>query len=76
MLLALQRVVEQQIEEGLPFDEPKTEDGQQDGKLRAEWRRAYLRGDVEYQFNEDTYWVFNREGRPHVPQVCVKTRAR
>jgi hypothetical protein len=71
VLSALRRVVEQQIEEGLPFDEPKTEDGQQDGKLRAEWRRAYLRGDVEYQFNEDTYWVFDRKGRPHVPQVCV-----
>ena len=71
VLAALLRVVEQQIEEGLPFDEPKTEEGQQDGKLRAEWRHAYLRGDVEYRFNEDTYWVFDRKGRPHVPQVCV-----
>jgi hypothetical protein len=68
---ALLRVIDQQIEEALPFDEPKTEDGQQDGKLRSEWRRAYLRGDLEYSFNEDKYWVFDRRGRPHVPQVCV-----
>ena len=71
VLSALQSVVDQQIEEDLPFDEPKTEEGQQDGKLRAEWRHAYLRGDIEYQFNEDTYWVFDRKGRPHVPQVCI-----
>jgi hypothetical protein len=68
---ALRAVIDRQIEEDLPFDEPKTEEGQQDGKLRGEWRRAYLRGDVEYTFNEDTYWVFDRKGRPHVPQVCV-----
>jgi hypothetical protein len=71
MVAALRRVIEQQIAEGLPFDEPKTEEGQQDGKLRSEWRHAYLRGDVEYTFNEDKYWVFDRKGRPHVPQVCV-----
>jgi hypothetical protein len=68
---ALLSVIGQQIEEALPFDEPKTEDGQQDGKLRGEWRRAYLRGDLEYTFNDDKYWVFDRKGRPHVPQVCV-----
>jgi hypothetical protein len=69
--MALKRVIDQQVEEALPFDEPKTEEGQQDGKLRQEWRRAYLRGDLEYTFNEDKYWVFDRQGRPHVPQVCV-----
>lgn len=68
---ALVRVIDQQINENLPFDEPKTEEGQQDGKLRSEWRRAYLRGELEYTFNEDKYWVFDRQGRPHVPQVCV-----
>jgi hypothetical protein len=68
---ALRALIDRQIEENLPFDEPKTEDGQQDGKLRVEWRRAHLRGEVQYTFNEDTYWVFDRQGRPHVPQVCV-----
>lgn len=71
VLAALRRVIDQQIEENLPFDEPKTEEGQQDGKLRAEWRHAYLRGELEYTFNEDKYWVFDRRGRPHVPQVCI-----
>ena len=67
----LARVVKNQVEEGLPFDEPKTEEGQQDGQLRPAWRRAYLDGLDRYTFNEDTYWVFDARGRPHVPQVCI-----
>lgn len=67
----LREHVSEQVEEGLPFDEPKTEEGQQDGKLRAEWRKAYLRGERSFMFNEDKYWVFNGEGRPKVPQVCA-----
>jgi len=67
----LARVVKNEVEEGLPFDEPKTEEGQQDGKLRPAWRRAYLDGKDRYTFNEDTYWVFDSRGRPHVPQVCI-----
>ena len=68
---ALAEVIRQQVDEGLPFDEPKTEDGQQDGKLRPEWRWAYLHGRTRYEFNGDSYWVFDRNGRPHVPQVCI-----
>jgi hypothetical protein len=68
---ALGEVIRQQVDEGLPFDEPKTEDGQQDGKLRPEWRWAYLHGRSRYEFNGDSYWVFDRNGRPHVPQVCI-----
>ncbi len=59
------------IDEGLPFDEPKTEFGQEDGKLRREWRRAYLEGHHSFRFNDDRYNVFNREGQPLVPQVCI-----
>jgi hypothetical protein len=68
---ALGEVIRQQVDEGLPFDEPKTEDGQQDGKLRPEWRWAYRHGRSRYEFNGDSYWVFDRNGRPHVPQVCI-----
>lgn len=68
---ALAEVIRQQVDEALPFDEPKTEEGQQDGKLRPEWRWAYLHGQTRYQFNGDTYWVFDRKGRPFVPQVCI-----
>ncbi|MEO8906356.1 MAG: hypothetical protein ABI627_32935 [Polyangiaceae bacterium] len=67
----LARVVKSEVAEGLPFDEPKTEEGQQDGQLRPAWQRAYLEGRDRYTFNDDEYWVFDNHGRPHVPQVCI-----
>jgi len=60
-----------QIRERLPFDEPKTEKGQEDGKLRGLWREAYLAGRSRYSCNGDYYNVFNGRGRPLVPQVCI-----
>lgn len=71
VLEALRVVVRQEADEALPFDEPRTEEGQQDGKLRSEWVRAYLDGESQYTFNDDRYWVFDRDGRPLVPQVCA-----
>ena len=59
------------VGEALPFDEPKTEEGQQDGNLRPAWRWAYTHGWDSYTFNEDTYMVFDLQGRPKVPQVCI-----
>ena len=70
-LAMLRRAVDQMIHESLPFDEPKTEDGQQDGNLRPKWRFAYLQGWETYEFNDDRYFVFDGRGRPRVPQVCV-----
>jgi hypothetical protein len=67
----LLRVMKEQVDEGLPFDEPKTEDGQQDGHLRPEWRSAYLKGSHSYEFNGDRYSVFDASGRPRPPQVCI-----
>lgn len=67
----LRSQIEAQVSEGLPFDEPKTEEGQQDGKLRPEWRNAYLRGETSFLFNGDRYSVFDDRGRPRTPQVCV-----
>jgi len=67
----IRSVIHQQIDEGLPFDEPRTEEGQQDGNLRPEWQRAYTRGAFVYEFNDDSYMVFDREGRPRPPQVCI-----
>ncbi len=67
----LRAAIDEEVAEALPFDEPKTEEGQQDGKLRHEWREAYLRGDSSYTFNGDHYPVFGAKGRPRVPQVCV-----
>lgn len=60
-----------QIQEALPFDEPKTEIGQEDGKLRRPWMYAYLEGRDSYEYNGDKYPVFDRLGRPRVPQVCI-----
>ncbi|HYP90910.1 MAG TPA: hypothetical protein VEQ59_22240 [Polyangiaceae bacterium] len=64
-------VIKEQVDEALPFDEPKTEDGQQDGKLRPEWRMAYLNGASSFEFNGDKYAVFDGTGRPRPPQVCI-----
>lgn len=71
-LLRHQRsVIQRMVHEALPFDEPRTEDGQQDGNLRPAWRGAYLRGEWSYEFNDDRYPVFDGRGRPRVPQVCI-----
>jgi hypothetical protein len=67
----LRRAILEQVDEGLPFDEPITEYGQQDGKLRPHWLRAYEAGKHSYEFTGDVYYVFNARGRPLVPQVCV-----
>src|SRR5690606_14286373 len=61
---ALRDAMRAMIEEGLPFDEPKTEVGQEDGKLRPEWARAYRSGKHTYEYNGDRYDVFDRLGRP------------
>jgi len=71
VIAQLRVVVNEQVEEGLPFDEPKTEEGQQDGKLRQEWQTAYLQGQHKYTFNGDDYPVFGPRGVPRTPQVCV-----
>ncbi len=60
-----------QVDAGIPFDEPKTEEGQEDGKLRGEWRLAYRSGARSFEYNGDRYPVFDALGRPRVPQVCV-----
>lgn len=70
-LYGLRRTMLAQIHEGLKFDEPKTEIGQQDGHLRMAWEQAYKEGRRKYEFNEDEYRVFGRNGRPAPPQVCV-----
>lgn len=60
-----------QISDALPFDEPKTEWGQQDGHLRFHWKKAYEAGEDHYFFNFDRYPVFSPKGEPLAPQVCI-----
>ncbi|MBH25114.1 MAG: hypothetical protein CMH57_11795 [Myxococcales bacterium] len=62
---------EQMVDERLRFDEPRTEEGQQDGLLREVWKRAYSSKRRGYVVNGDYYPVYDRQGRPYVPQVCV-----
>ena len=76
--LRMRRVLDQQqaaillqVEEALPFDEPRTEFGQQDGELRRAWKWAYRHGWYSYEFNDDHYQVFDRQGRAKQPQVCI-----
>jgi len=59
------------VERRLPFDEPRTEDGQQDGHLRMAFRKAYQSYQHTYEFNGDRYFVFDGFGRPLVPEVCI-----
>ncbi len=66
-----QRAIAQQVEEALPFDEPRTEIGQQDGNLRPAWIWAFNHGWDSYTFNDDGYAVFDASGRPLIPQVCI-----
>lgn len=67
----IRRAIDAQIAETLPFDEPRTEYGQEDGKLREAWLEAYFQGRDRYEYNEDRYYVFGPTGRPAVPQVCI-----
>lgn len=71
VLDALKRAMVAQVDEKLPFDEPLTEYGQQDGQLRPRWAAAYLAGKLSFDFQGDTYYVFGPSGAPLVPQVCV-----
>ena len=68
----LRNAMLEQIDEHLPFDEPKREYGHQwDGKLRTRWFNAYMRGRRSYDFQGERYRVFDREGRAQTPQVCI-----
>ncbi len=71
LVAALRNAMLAQIAEALPFDEPRTEEGQQDGQLRPEWVRAYSDGQRHFEFNGDRYRVYDRDGQPHPPQVCM-----
>lgn len=70
-LYGLRRTMLAQMNEGLRFDEPKTEIGQQDGHLRMSWEQAYKSGRRKFDFNGDEYRVFGPKDEPIPPQVCV-----
>lgn len=71
LLEKIRTTVSQQVDENLPFDEPREEVGQQDGSLRPQWLWAYNHGSDYYSFNKISYQVFDSKGRPRPPQVCI-----
>jgi hypothetical protein len=71
IVTALRHAMLSAVGEELPFDEPKTEWGQQDGQLRNHWQKAYESGERTYDFQGDQYLVFTRDGRPKPPEVCI-----
>lgn len=72
LVARLQATMLAEVADQLPFDEPRREWGHQmDGKLRQNWRHAYLMGRETFAFNGDRYFVFNAKRKPLVPQVCV-----
>lgn len=71
VLSSLRRAMIAQIEDGLPFDEPIREYGQQDGHLRYRWLVAYLSGLDRYRLNGVDYPVYGPRGQPKPPQVCI-----
>jgi hypothetical protein len=68
---ALRQAILAEIDDRLPFDEPLHEVGQQDGRLRSSWQSAYLRHRTWFKFNDERYYVYDGNGHPRVPQVCV-----
>jgi hypothetical protein len=71
VLAVMRNVILEQVREQLPFDEPKSEWGQQDGHLKRYWKSAYLSGEDSFVFNFDRYPVFSNDGKPTPPQVCI-----
>ena len=69
----LRGAAESMVSERLPFDEPKDEEEgeQEDGHLRKEWLKAYLRGRWKYELREEKYRVYDYRGNPTPPQVCI-----
>ncbi len=59
------------ISRRLPFDEPRTEEGQQDGLLRIAFRKAHRHHRETYEFNGDSYYTYDGFGRPRLPEVCI-----
>ncbi|MBN1611663.1 MAG: hypothetical protein JW940_33820 [Polyangiaceae bacterium] len=69
----VREVVEAQVREKLPFDAPRGEDDPRDRyPLRPRWRDAYAKGMTSFRFLGKRYPVYDTQGRPWVPQVCLE----
>jgi hypothetical protein len=64
----VRHVVRQMVKEDLPFD---ADTGQTMGFLRAEWTRAYLKGWRKFDYEGKLRYIYNDDGQPTPPQVCI-----
>ena len=64
----VQQVIREMVLEEIPFD---ADTGQSMGFLRKEWRRAYDRGWRKFDYEGKLRHVYDDEGRPIPPQVCI-----
>ncbi len=70
---ALVRAAQALVDEAPRFDEPtdEPEGVQEDGQLRGAWLAAYLAGETTFVYGTVEYPVFDAEGRPIPPEVCI-----
>lgn len=61
------------VRESPRFDEPvnEPEGVQEDGRLREAWLAAYGRGQRTFTYRDHEYAVFDADGNPRPPQVCI-----
>ncbi len=72
-LASLQQAIGDVVADKLPFDRPReVTDHFSDGQLRPKWRFAYQNGHHHFTHDDKTYPVFDRDGMPYPPEMCVE----
>jgi hypothetical protein len=67
-LRRLRQVIREEVREQIPFDwAPESENG----FLRRDWEKAYLGGARRFTSRDRKFDVYNPEGKPIPPQVCI-----
>lgn len=67
-MVRVRSVIREMVIEEIPFD---ADTGQTMGFLRKEWRRAYDRGWRKFDYEGEIRHVYDKEGHPIPPQVCI-----
>lgn len=71
-LARVHEVITDQVNAAMRFDRPEGEEtADRDGQLRPVWATAYLSGRQSFDFEGQSYPVFDPQGNPWPPQVCV-----
>lgn len=64
----VRHVIREMVKEDIPFD---ADTGQSMGFLRKEWKRAYFKGWRKFDYEGKLRYIYDDEGRPIPPQVCI-----